>query len=98
MTAPDQGAVPPFDPGNRLLAETPAQLTTSHIPTTDGQRLGLTIRTPSTTITILLSKKDARTWAHTIKTTADQLSSSGLIVSGPAVPNLPDGTGPKGHG
>lgn len=87
MTTP----APPVDTGNTLLGETPAQLTTALIQTPAGQRLALTIRTPSTTLTVLLGKDDAATWAANIKGTADQMSCSGLIVAKGSV--TPNGTG-----
>ena len=86
MTTPQPAT--PFDQGNPLLGETPAQMTTVVIDTPAGQRMALTIRTPSTTVTILLAGKDAQEWAATLTRTADQMSASGLIVAGPgAVPN-----------
>jgi hypothetical protein len=80
MTTPPD-APPPVDPGNQLLAETSAQLTTGLIQTPAGQRLALTIRTPSTTLTVLLQQGDARAWAAGILGAANQMSSSGLIVA-----------------
>ena len=50
MTMPLPGvpqAPPPFDAGNPLLSEQPAQLVTAVMATPAGQRLVLTIRTPS---------------------------------------------------
>jgi hypothetical protein len=40
--------VPPVDPGNQLLSEVPALLTTAIVNTPQGQRLAATIRTAST--------------------------------------------------
>lgn len=51
MSQPDQL---PVDLGNQLLGETPAQLATALLDTPAGQRLALTIRTASTTLTVLL--------------------------------------------
>jgi hypothetical protein len=84
----------PVDPGNQLLGETPAQLTTATLPTATGQRLVLTIRTPSTTLTLLLSKDDAILWAGNIRETAKAMSGSGLIVANGAMPPA----APKGKG
>lgn len=72
----------PFDAGNGLLGETPAQLTAVLMDTPGGQRLGLTIRTPSTTVTVLLNSEDAQAWARNLSGAAAQMSSSGLIVAG----------------
>lgn len=77
MTTPAQ---PPFDTGNALFGETPAQMTTALIDTPAGQRLALTLRTASTTMTVLLQRDDARNWAQLIKQVSDQMS--GLIVAG----------------
>jgi hypothetical protein len=87
MTTPQ---VPPFDQGNGLLGETPAQMTTIVLDTPAGQRMALTIRTPSTTLTVLLAGKDAQEWAATLTRTADTMSASGLIV---AVPGALGGNG-----
>jgi Tfp pilus assembly protein PilN len=76
-----QPAPPPLDPGNQLLAETPAQLSIALLETPGGQRLALTIRTPSTTLTVLLAAADAKVWAGSVRQAADSMSSSGLIVS-----------------
>ena len=76
-----QAEPPPVDQGNQLLGETPAQLSTALIQTGDGQRLMLTIRTPSTTLTVLLKQPDGLTWGSNIKAAADQMSRTGLIVA-----------------
>ena len=79
MTAP---APPPFDAGNQLLAETPAQLTTATVDTPAGQRLAVTIRTASTTQTVFLQGADAKTWAAQLTREASAMSGSGLAVAG----------------
>ncbi len=84
MTMPQQP--PPFDPGNQLLGEGPAQLTTALLPSPAGQRLALTIRTASTTVTVLLSKEDGQNWGRSILATVNQMSKSGLVVSGAVMP------------
>ena len=76
---------PPVDAGNPLLAETPSQLTTALLQTAGGQRLAVTIRTPSTTLTLLLGKADADAWAVNLKNAAVQMSGSGLIVAAPGL-------------
>lgn len=89
MTQPEP---PPVDTGNQLLGETPATLTTALMQTAGGQRLALTIRTPSTTLTVLLGKADADMWARNVSGTASAMSASGLIVaSGSVTP--PNGAG-----
>ena len=74
------------DPSNSLLGETPATLVTALVETPQGQRLVLTIRTASTTLTVLLAAADAKAWANQIKAIADQMSASGLIVAAPGLP------------
>ena len=81
---------PPADLGNSLLASAPAFLTTALAPTTDGQKLLLTIRTPSSTTTVFLSRQDAETWAAQLVSTAQQMSHHGLIVAqGNGTPQTP---------
>ena len=80
---PGQPQPQPMDIGNGLLAETPANLTTALVETPQGQRLALTIRTASTTLTVLLGAADARAWGAQVKTAVDQMSKSGLIVARP---------------
>jgi hypothetical protein len=94
MTAPAQQP-PPFDAGNPLLGEVPAQLTTTLMETAAGQRLALTIRTPSTTVTVLLQSGDARAWASALTRAADSMSAAGLIVAGAGALN---GNGKVPHG
>lgn len=76
----------PFDQGNGLLAETPAQMSTALIQAPGGQRMVLTVRTASTTMTVLLSREDARLWGRNITATADQMSAAGLVVAGATMP------------
>lgn len=78
---PDQPQI--ADLGNGLLAETPANLVTALVETPQGQRLALTIRTASTTLTVLLGAADAHTWSGQVAAAADQMSQSGLIVARP---------------
>lgn len=80
MTTPTP-PVTPFDTGNTLLAEQPAQLLTTVIGTPAGQRLFVTVRTPSATQTVLLKGPDARTWAAALTKAADSMSASGLVVA-----------------
>jgi hypothetical protein len=77
-----QPAVPLADPGNQLLTQTPAQLSTGLVDTSAGQRLALTIRTTSATLTVLLEHADATLWAGNLKRAAESMSSTGLIVAG----------------
>jgi hypothetical protein len=83
MTAPQ---VPPVDPGNQLLAEVPAQLMTALVASPQGQRLALTIRTASTTLTVMLAGPDARNWAQMLAKTAESMSVAGLIIANGNLP------------
>lgn len=88
MTTPDPGQVqqvtpqdlkmPPVDTGNPLLNEGPAILQATPVNTAAGQRLALTIKTPTTTLTILLIKDDAGNWRDTISEGIGKMS--GLII------------------
>lgn len=84
MTTPQ--ALPPFDPGNQLLSEVPALFTTAILNTPQGQRLALTIRTASTTITVLLQGPDARTWGQQLVKAAESMSVAGLVVANGKLP------------
>lgn len=83
MTAPQ---VPPVDPGNQLLSEVPAQLTTALVDTPQGQRMALTVRTASTTLTVLLPGPDARNWAQQLTRAAESMSVAGLIIANGNLP------------
>ena len=76
-----------WDPSNTLLGEVPAGLSTALIETPQGQRLVLTIRTASTTLSVLLEAADGKAWGAQIRAVADQMSASGLIVAAPGLPN-----------
>lgn len=67
--------------GNKLLGELPAQLTTDVITTAAGQRLVLTVRTPTTTLTVFLRGADAKAWAHQLSSEAAVMSDAGLITA-----------------
>ncbi len=83
---PPQPAV--IDPGNALLAETPSNLVTGLVETPQGQRLAVTVRTASTTLTVLLAPADAKAWAAAVSQAAGQMSVSGLIIAnGGGVPH-----------
>ena len=73
--------VPPVDPGNRLLGPVPAELTCAVLGTPAGQRLALTIRTGSATLTVFLDKAAAGSWAAAISGNAGRMSGSGLVVA-----------------
>lgn len=75
-----QPTPPPVDPGNAMLAETPAQMTCALVDTPRGQRMAMTVRTASTTLTVLLARDDARAWGQQISNGSEQMS--GLILAG----------------
>jgi hypothetical protein len=93
VTAPQTPPPPaaPFDTANSLLGEQPAQLVTALVATPAGQRLALTVRTPSATVTVFLAGQDARAWAARLTRDADGMSVSGLVVANGAVPQMPPG-------
>lgn len=78
---PAAGAMLPVDPGNTLLAQSPSALFTTLIDTPAGQRLALTIRTSSATLTVLLEQPDAKAWAGNLTSKASEMSGSGLVVA-----------------
>ena len=80
-----QPDAPPVDQGNQLLAETPAILFTALVDTPQGQRLAMTIRTHSTTLTVLLQGADAKAWAAQLTRESAAMSSSGLVVANGAI-------------
>ena len=86
MSTPESPQPAPVDTGNQLLAEGPAQLSAALMASPAGQRMALTIRTTSTTVTVLLSAADAKVWAATITGAAGKMSAAGLIVTGAVVP------------
>lgn len=90
MTAAVQA--PPIDVGNQLLGGVPAQLTVSEQMTPSGKAAALTIRTPSTTLTVFLAREELADWAGTMQRTADQMGGLMLIGAG-ALPTVPLGMG-----
>ncbi len=76
-----QPAMPPVDQCNQLLGEVPSVMSTALIETPAGQRMALTIRTASTTLTVLLNDADAMEWASNLSSTAAKMSAAGLIVA-----------------
>lgn len=78
--------VPPVDPGNQLLSEAPALFTTAILTTPQGQRLALTIRTATTTLTVLLQAPDARNWGQQLTKSAESMSVAGLVVANGKLP------------
>lgn len=79
---PPQPPVTGWDPGNPFLAEGPAALLTTnvHFPG-QGQRMIVTIRTSSATVSAFADKETALKWAKQIKADAEKMSGSGLITA-----------------
>jgi len=84
MTTPE---MPPVDTGNPLLNEGPAILQATPVQTPAGERLALTIKTTTTTLTILLIKDDAGRWRDTITEGVGRMN--GLIVANGSMPVNP---------
>lgn len=76
----------PFDAGNPLLGEQPAQLATALVQTPAGQRLAVTVRTPSATVTVFLAGADARAWAARLTTDSGAMSVTGLVIANGTAP------------
>ena len=74
------GDVPPLDPGNHLLSPTPALWTTVVAQPAQGPKVLFTIRTPSTTLSLLLDKLDAERMSDDLARAAAGMS--GLFVPG----------------
>lgn len=77
---------PPLDTGNQLLGEVAALFTTAVVDTVAGQRMAVTIRTASTTLTVLLQGADAKKWAAQFTASAAAMSASGLVAANGNVP------------
>jgi hypothetical protein len=90
-----QPEIPPFDPANPFTAERPEQLlTVAPVPTGNGQRLAICMRVGNATVTAVMDKTAAMSWAHLIRTQAAKVSD--LLIAPPGAvppPNL-NGKGP----
>lgn len=72
------------DQGNPLLAHVPAQLDTGTVELPGEGKVGvMTIRTGSTTLTIMLAAEDLKNWAGVLSGLADQLGGAGLVKATP---------------
>lgn len=81
MTVPVNGSRPTiFDPTNPFSGETPAQLTAEVVNGPAGQRLGLKIHLPNTTVVVLLSKADGEQWRDALSAKLAEMI--GLILPG----------------
>lgn len=91
MTTPEAPSVrtdyTAVDLSNHLLDRCPAVLSLKAVNTNHGPHLTHTVRTPSTTLTVILDKQEAEAWAHSILRETAGMSESGLqVADGP----LPD--------
>lgn len=75
---PEPMVLPLFDAGHPYIMDVPAALATELVDGPNGQRLGLTIRIPNTTVTVMLAKDDAQRWVDQIR--GDIARMSGLII------------------
>lgn len=67
--------LPAADPGNPFLAPGPSALTSALVDVNGKQMLMLTVRTASTTCTVLLgSKGEADTWIKVIQESRDKMT------------------------
>lgn len=79
MTTPN----PLVDLGNQLLAQVPSRLDTGSISGPAGKTGVLTFRTASTTLTLLVTAEDLRTWSGLMSDLASELG-GGLTVASAA--------------
>lgn len=75
---------PLVDVGNPLIGRTPARLDTGSADLPDGPSGVITIRTPSTSMTIFMSADALREWAGVFNGLADNLGAPKLALAGPA--------------
>lgn len=75
----DQQALPPVDPGNPYLTKVPASLVTTELSGPDGRVAAATIRTPGTTLTVLLTREECAQWGAAFAAQANSMS--GLVVA-----------------
>jgi hypothetical protein len=75
MTMPEQGNTMPFiDPNNPLCGPGPARLDTGVIQHPVDGKMGIaTVRTPSTTVTLVMQPEDLRGWGDSLHALADQI-------------------------
>jgi hypothetical protein len=79
MGVQGETGVPLVDMDNQMLdVNVPAQMTTGVVPTPLGQRLAVTIRTSSATVTVFLPKDIAENWRDNLSGTIAGMT--GLIL------------------
>ena len=92
-----QEGVPVADPGNPLINKVPCKLDTGKAQTPIGELGVVTIRTATTTLTVLLDGNELKDWVKILTALSSQTSSNGLIVTGPPIPVTPREQGPAGE-
>lgn len=73
---PMQRTAPLYDEGNRLLATARAEFTTGQIATVQGNKLVFTVRTATTTLSVVLDPPEATTWAKMMQAAVDRFTES----------------------
>ena len=75
MTSPQQPVTLPFiDPNNPLVGPGPAQLDTGIVQHPIDGKIGIaTVRTASTTLTVVMGPDDLRSWGDSLHALADQM-------------------------
>jgi hypothetical protein len=76
---------PPVDEANPLLAPGPAMLITGASSTGAGI---ITIRTPTTTLTVQLPRAQVLAWGKMITELGEGMGGSGLLAAVPVMPGL----------
>jgi hypothetical protein len=86
LTIPQPGPDPRtyIDVNNPLLARSPCRLEVSTVTYPGTETLAVdTIRTPTTTLTVQLTKSELLTWIKVLQEQADGMSSTSLITASP---------------
>lgn len=78
---PDAATSPALiDAGNVLLGPCVSQLFAGLAQTAAGQTALITVRTPSTTLTVGVTREQALDWSRVLAGLAGQMSASGLVT------------------
>jgi hypothetical protein len=81
-------SVPPFDPANPYLQPVPVMVTMVVVDTPQGQRLGLTFRTPDATFTVFTDKQTGQQWHSMMGSHLEQMTSLTLAPANATLPPL----------
>src|ERR1700729_1307910 len=78
MTMPQQNNMQFLDTNNPLVGGGPARIDTGIIQHPESGQMGvLTVRTPSTTLTVVMSPEDLRNWANHTNGLAEAMDKGG---------------------